>query len=136
MKHKKGILYAIKNPLWGDDIYKLGITSIHIKRRISNLNTSLYIECELSYTTDELVCCLYYEKLLKNLLIYYRINPKREFYRINKDDIKMIYNFFNEMNKILNTDEKLNEYIYKNKSISIDKPKKKKRKSIYIDTSY
>jgi hypothetical protein len=90
----------------------------------------------------------------------YRVNPKREFYYITREEIQMIFNGFNELNRILNTEEKLLEYIQKNnpeyfkkikyvkrKILTSNKQspvhdlathyktKKKKRKYLYVDTS-
>ena len=67
---------------------------------------------------------------------------------ICEDDIKMIFDFINELNTIFDTEEKLNWYIQnqhheylkkrkyvKSETSSSDKPKKKKRKYLYVDTS-
>ena len=96
MKFKKGILYSLKNVLWGDNIYKIGNTGQNINKRISNMQTSLYINCELEYVTTNLICCKYYEFLLKNILLSYKVNPRREFYFITKEEIKLIFDFFIE----------------------------------------
>ena len=156
MKFKKGILYSLKNDLWGGNIYKIGNTGQNIKSRIATIQTSLYLNCEIVYQTNELVCCNYWEKVLENILSKYRINPKREFYCISEEEIKLIFDFFNEFNNQLDTTEKLNNYIknnypgylskkrnkiivesnnsYESKNLSSfsDKPK---RKGIYVNTS-
>lgn len=162
MKFKKGILYSLKNVLWGDNIYKIGNTGQNINKRISNMQTSLYINCELEYITTNLVCCKYYEFLLKNILSSYKVNPRREFYFITKEEIKLIFDFFIELNNQLDNPEKLLKYIQENnpeylnkkrkyvKSESLsdnsnninkikrlnDKPKRKKKRGLFIDTSY
>jgi hypothetical protein len=147
MKFKKGILYGLKNDLWGDDIHKIGNTGQTLKSRISTIQTSLYLDCETVSHTDNLTCCLWWEKILENMLAPYRVNPKREFYYITEEEIKMIFNFINEFNKILDTEQKLLKYIqeknpeyfykkriYKSESSSDEKPRRKK--GLFVDTSY
>ena len=93
MKFKRGFLYGIKNfQLWGYDIHKLGNTGQTMKKRLSTILTSLYINCIIVYKTTELICCRFYEYLLKKILVSYRINPRREFYLITEEEIKLIYN--------------------------------------------
>ena len=149
MSKNSGILYALKNVLWGHNL-KCGLTTQKIEKRISNLQTSLFIDCELIATTNQLVNCKIYEFLLKKVLNHYRIREDREFFNVEIDMIKEIFETFNHINSILDTDEKLNEYIkrnypeYYNKkrkyynfiSSSSNKKKFKKKKGIYIDTTY
>lgn len=159
MEFKKGFLYSLSCPLWHSNIYKLGNTGHHIKKRISTMQTSLYIDIEIKYQTSELRCCKFYEYVLKKLLVSYRVNPKREFFSVQIDDIKLIYDFFSDLDKQLDSDEKLSKYIEdnfndyyksinrKNKTIKIindssDKIKKNysldkrnKNRKIFIDTS-
>ena len=98
---------------------------------------------------------MYYEYLLKKLLCNQRIRYNREFYNVDLETIIEIYEGFNQINSILNTEEKLYDYIKHNdpnyyskiinkkiiiESISssnneIKLDKQKKRKGIYIDTS-
>lgn len=133
------------------------------------MQTSLFIDCEIVYHTEELVNCKIYEYLLKKILKEYRERSDREFYNIEPEEIKEIFDNFNYINTILNTEEKLNEYIKNNHPeyfrlskkrlysemcssdssnslsfnkqivkirLSNDKPKKKKRKGLFVDTSY
>ncbi len=145
MSKNCGILYALQNELWQGNI-KCGLTTQKIKKRISNLETALFINCEIIATTNQLVNCKIYEFLLKKLLKDYRIRDDREFFNAEIDMIKEIFETFNYINSILDTEEKLNIYImnnypeYFNKKSgyfsSSDKPKSKKRRGLYIDTSY
>jgi hypothetical protein len=92
-------------------------------------------------------------KGVKRILVSWRINPKREFYYITEEEIKMIYDFFIELNMYLNSEERLFQYIQENdpeylnkkryrinnltdSSSSSEKPNRKKLKGIYVDTSY
>lgn len=151
MKSKSGILYGLNHPSWFE-YKKLGRTGQTIKKRISNMQTSLLGNIDIIYTTNLLVDCYFYEYLLKQILKNYRINARKEMFSVDEYDIQMIFNFFNELNNQLDDEIKLNSYIcqyypeylkkrkyYKNESssnsLSNDKPKKKKRKGLFVDTS-
>jgi hypothetical protein len=108
-KKNSGILYALSNELWQSKL-KCGLTTQKLQKRISNLQTSLFIDCKIVYQTNELVNCKIYEYLLKKILKDYRVRNDREFYDIESDEIKEIFENFNYINSILNTEEKLNEY--------------------------
>ena len=153
VKKNVGILYALSNKMW-TGLLKCGLTTQKLQKRISNLQTSLYIDCEIISYTNELVNCKIYEYLLKKILNNYRIRKDREFYNVEPEEIKEIFNNFNFINSILNTEEKLNEYIknnypeyFKNPKkrtysqmcsleSSSDKKKLKRRRVLYVDTSY
>jgi hypothetical protein len=145
MSKNVGILYALSNQLWQGNI-KCGLTTRKIEKRISNLQTSLFIDCELIATTNQLLNCKIYEFLLKKVLKEYRLRNDREFFNVEIEMIKEIFETFNYINSILDTDEKLNNYIernypeYYNKKSgyysSSDKPKRKKRRVLFVDTSY
>ena len=83
-----------------------------------------------------------YEYLLKKILKDYKLRKNREFYNITENEIILIYDFFNELNRELNTHDKLLEYIkktdikyYKKIIKKKDKCNIKRKKEIYIDTS-
>ena len=84
---------------------------------------------------------------MKKILSNYRLKSNKEFFDISEDDIQMIFDTFNYVNKIFNTPDKLNEYIknnypeylnkkriYKTDSSSDEKPRRKI--GLYVDTSY
>lgn len=143
MSKNVGILYALKNQLWQGNI-KCGLTTQKIEKRISTLQTSLFIDCEIISTTNQLVNCKIYEFLLKIVLKYYRIRDDREFFNVDKDVIKEIFETFNYLNSILDTDEKLNNYIERKYPEYFDKKRKssttekklKKKKGLYVNTTY
>ena len=147
MKTKVGILYALNHYYWFQ-YKKCGRTTRTVKERISNMKTSLLGNIHIIYTTDTLIDSYFYEYLMKQILKNYRIKPNKEMFDICEDDIKMIFDFINELNTIFDTEEKLNWYIQnqhheylkkrkyvKSETSSSDKPKKKKRKNLYVDTS-
>jgi hypothetical protein len=156
MRTKIGILYSLQNVNAWDNYKKLGRTTQKINKRMSNLQTSLIDNCELICVTDILLDTCFYEYLLKKILKNYRLRSDREFYDIEPDEIKEIFDNFNFINTVLNTEEKLNEYIKNNHPEyfrlskkrsysemcssdsynSSNKKKLKKRRYIYIDTSY
>ena len=162
MKTKIGILYSLENVNAWKKYKKCGRTTQKINKRLSNLQTSLLDNCEIIYMTDTLLDCYFYEYLLKQILKKYRPRHDREFYDVEFDEIKEIFQGFNFINQILNTPEKLNSYIEKNypeylnkkrkyvKSESSsdnsnninkikplnNKPKRKKKRGLFIDTSY
>lgn len=147
---KKGILYSLSHYSWFQ-YKKMGRTRQTIQKRISNMKTSLLGEIDIIYTTDTLIDCYFYEYLMKQILKNYRIKPNKEMFDVYEDDIKMIFDFINELNTIFDTEDKLNwyiqnqypEYLKKRKyvkneiSSSSDKPKRKRRrKGLFVDTSY
>jgi hypothetical protein len=145
MSKNSGILYALQNELWGTNL-KCGLTTQKIKKRISNLQTALFIDCEVIATTNQLINCKIYKFLLKKILKEYRIRTDQEFFNVDYSTIKEIYETFNYINSILDTEEKLNNYslynypeYYNRKnetSSSSEKPKRKRRKILFVDTSY
>lgn len=149
MSKNAGILYTLQNQLWGVN-YKIGLTTQKIEKRISNLQTSLFIDCELIATTEQLVNCKIYEFLLKKVLKEYRLRKDREFFNVEVEIIEQVFETFNYINSILDTDEKLNNYMMRNypeyfkkrkyikneTSLSSEKPKRKRSNGLFVDTSY
>lgn len=113
MKTKIGILYCIGNTSW-NEYRKCGRTIQTINKRVSNMQTSLLENCFIIYTTDTLLDTYFYEYLLKQILKKYRVRKDREFFEVYDDEIKEIYETFNYINSILDTEEKLNNYIERN----------------------
>ena len=67
MNKNCGIIYCLSNVLWQGQL-KCGLTTQKIEKRISNLQTSLFIDCELIAITNKLINCRVYEFLLKKIL--------------------------------------------------------------------
>jgi hypothetical protein len=147
MRTKIGILYCLKNVISWNNFKKCGRTSQLINKRLCNLQTSLLDNCEIIYTTEILQDIYFYEFLMKKLLKPYRVRLDREFFDVDDSEIQMVYDTFNYINKIYNTPDKLNEYIknnypeylnkkriYQTENSSDEKPKRKK--ALYVDTSY
>jgi len=145
---KKGILYSLSHYSWFK-YKKMGRTRQPMQKRISNMKTSLLGDIDIVYTTNELLDCYFYEYLMKLVLKNYRIKPNKEMFDVYEDDIKMLFDFINELNAIFDTEEKLNwyiqnfypEYLKKRKyvntnSSSSDKRKRKRSKGLFVDTGY
>ena len=65
-----------------------------------------------------------YEFLLKKILKEHRLRIDREFFNVEIETIKEIFETFNYINQILDTDEKLNNYIMINHPEYFNKKKK------------
>ncbi len=113
MSKNSGIIYALQNELWGQNL-KCGLTRQRIEKRIYNLQTSLFIDCDIIAITGQLVNCKIYEFLLKKILKEHRLRSDREFFNVDIETIKEIYQTFDYINTILDSEEKLNEYIKRN----------------------
>jgi len=75
------------------------------------MKTSLLCDIDVIYTTYTLIDCYFYEYLMKQILKNYRIKPNKEMFDVCDYDIKILFDFFNELNTIFYTQEKLNWYI-------------------------
>lgn len=106
---KKGILYALNHFSWFQ-YKKCGRTTRTVKERISNMKTSLLGDIHIIYITNELIDCYFYEYLMKQILKNYRIKPNKEMFDICEDDIKMIFDFINELNTIFDSQENSTEF--------------------------
>jgi hypothetical protein len=122
---------------------KCGLTTVSLNKRISNLNTSLFYNCDVVYITDTLIDCKFYEFVLHSLLKDFRVRIDREFFDIDQYVIKDIFDTFNHVNSNLNSEEKLHEYISNNypqyllrKKINNKYHKKPKiKRGLFVDTS-
>ena len=142
---KNGILYCLSNKVHWANKLKIGLTIQDLKKRIGSLQTSLFFDCEIECYTNNLVDCRFYESIIHFLLKKYRLRKDREFFEIEASEVKEIFKTINLINTILDTEEKLNEYIENNYPKNIKREKssessevkrhRKKKKGIYIDTS-
>lgn len=75
------------------------------------MKTSLLGDIDIIYTTNELIDCYFYEYLMKQILKNYnmsqrsetkvaldRIKPNKEMFDVCDYDIKILFDFFNELN--------------------------------------
>ena len=85
-------IYFATNPFYKDDIVKIGWTRNEPKIRAKSLyNTSVPCEFDFEFIIKTPFGQGYnIENKIHNYLKKYRINKKREFFKINKDDLIMI----------------------------------------------
>ena len=85
-------IYFATNPFYKDDIVKIGWTRNEPKMRAKSLyNTSVPCEFNFEFIIKTPFGQGYnIENKIHNYLKKYRINKKREFFKINKDDLIMI----------------------------------------------
>ena len=80
------------------------------------------------------------ENYMKKILNSYRYRQNREFFDVTHETIISLYELFNTINNLYNTEEELEEYIKTIFPSSVKRakvfPLRKKRKPIFIDTSY
>ena len=107
MKTKSGVIYCLSHFSWFQ-YKKCGRTTRTIKQRITNMQTSLLGNINIIYCTNQLLDCYFYEYLMKLILKNYRIKPNKEMFHVYDAEIKMIFDFFNQLNTMFNTEEKLN----------------------------
>ena len=87
---KHGKIYALNNPSFFG-LIKCGVSGQLIQKRIQTIQTSLPINCDVIYTTDDLLYPYFYEKMLKKILSQYRFRNNREFYSITESDVIHIF---------------------------------------------
>ena len=135
---KKGILYAVANINF-NRLLKCGKT-INLVNRLKSFHTSLPNDCEIVCITNELLNVHFYENYMKKILNEYRFRSNREFFDVTHETIISLYELFNTINNLYNTEEELEEYIKTIFPSSVKRakvfPLRKKRKPIFIDTSY
>lgn len=86
-----GFIYCLSNESLKDDIFKIGLTKRNPIIRMNELfNTSLPTEfkLELCKKVDD---CVKIENVIHTLLSKYRINKRREFFKIVIEKIRLIF---------------------------------------------
>jgi len=112
---KHGIVYVLTNPAM-PDLVKIGQTTNEITNRLNELNTTgvpFPFDCLFAGEVDD---CKLVENSLHKAFHPYRVNPKREFFRISPDQAIVILRLLSkkdvtpvvsaEINKSVSTDEK------------------------------
>ena len=87
----RGYIYCLSNEHLKDDIFKIGFTKRNPIIRLNELyNTSTPTEFKLEIC-KKVNDCVKIESVIHTLLNKFRINPKREFFKIQIDKIRMIF---------------------------------------------
>lgn len=86
-------VYAVSNPAFGDDIYKIGMTTRpNLRARIRELSSSTSVPTPFELEAAiKVIDAPKIEKKLHRKLARYRINDRREFFQIELSEI--IYHF-------------------------------------------
>jgi hypothetical protein len=87
----RGYIYCLSNEHLKDNIFKIGFTKRNPIIRLNELyNTSTPTEFKLEIC-KKVNDCVKIESVIHTLLNKFRINPKREFFKIQIDKISMIF---------------------------------------------
>lgn len=85
-----GFVYALKNSIFGEDIYKIGMTEKDPKERAKELSSQTSIPSPFEivaaikvYKPSEA------ESFIHNLLAEYRVNGKKEFFKVELGRLKI-----------------------------------------------
>jgi hypothetical protein len=129
----EGYLYVFYNESfvksYGEGVYKLGRTK-NLKNRISTYNTSFIKDSEYVLTSRLFKNSIKAENVLFFLLRKFRIRDKREFFKIELDELKK---YFIRVN---NFSDNIIEYIYKKiNSVIFDKNFINKLECLDINTN-
>jgi hypothetical protein len=85
-----GIIYVLKNEAM-PGLVKIGLTMDSVESRISSLSCSsgvpLPFECHFAAEIPDTVNLVKLEKTLHQLFLEHRINPKREFYKVEPEKV-------------------------------------------------
>lgn len=86
-------VYAVSNPAFGDDIYKIGMTTRpNLRARIKELSSSTSVPTAFELEAAiKVIDAPKIEKKLHRQLARYRINDRREFFQVELSEI--IYHF-------------------------------------------
>lgn len=117
-KPKEGFIYIMHNKLYGENIYKIG-NAINIEKRLKGYLTGYIEEPEILLQ----VKCIdkhFSEKYIFRKLKDYRIRTNREFFEVDINIIKNVFNEFEETINKLHTANELIDYVIDNKLYDID----------------
>ena len=80
-----GYIYIVRNPSFEKDIYKIGLTTTSTEKRISQLSNTSVPDGFALMRKWNVRDCKKAEKQIHKILNKYRINPKREFFKVDMD---------------------------------------------------
>jgi len=83
----KGYIYVMHNPAHGNDLFKVGLTRRNSDTRADELSGTGAPDKFLVAQEWEVTDCVSAEKWIHDILRDYRINPKREFFKISFQDL-------------------------------------------------
>jgi len=89
---KKGYLYIVRNPSHDKDVYKIGVTSRSIEKRLKELSGAgslidFYLE-KAWWVND----CFQLERITHNYFFDYRVRKGKEFFKVDLDTLTYFIN--------------------------------------------
>lgn len=96
----RGYIYLLRNPSHELDLFKIGLTTKIVEERAKQLSGTPSPDKFVIINRWQVMDCAIAEKLIHQKLDKYRINPKREFFKIKLEDaIKEISPIIDQINK-------------------------------------
>lgn len=96
----KGYIYILRNPAHELDLFKIGLTTKSVEERAKQLSGTPSPDKFVIINRWSVNDCVLAEKLIHKKLDKYRLNPKREFFKINLEEaIKEISLIIEKINK-------------------------------------
>lgn len=94
-----GFIYILRNPPMGDNIFKIGLTRNNVEDRVSQLSKTSVPDKFYKVQEWNVKDCITAEKLIHEKLDSYRIDPRREFFKIELENaIITIKKIIDELN--------------------------------------
>ncbi|MCJ7449412.1 MAG: GIY-YIG nuclease family protein [Bacteroidales bacterium] len=95
-----GYIYILRNPAMKEDIFKIGLTTLTVDERASQLSKTSVPDKFYKMIEWHVKDCYIAEKQIHQALQNNRIDPRREFFKIKMDDaIKVITEIIEKINK-------------------------------------
>jgi len=95
-----GYIYLLRDPAHELDLFKIGLTTKTVEERAKQLSGTHSPDKFVIINRWQVADCVLAEKLIHQKLDNYRINPKREFFKISLEDaIKKISPIIDQINK-------------------------------------
>jgi len=83
ISHNSGFIYLLRNPAHDLDIFKIGLTRLTVEERAKQLSGTPSPDKFTIISRWQVDDCVLAEKLIHSALDSYRLNPKREFFKVS-----------------------------------------------------
>lgn len=94
-----GFIYILRNPTMDNNIFKIGLTRNNVNERVAQLSKTSVPDKFYKSQEWNVKDCLKAEKEIHNRLNDYRVDPRREFFKIDYDKaISVIKDVIDELN--------------------------------------
>ena len=101
-----GYVYCMSNPCMAG-LYKIGYTERSIEERLQEANVSDTWRPPMPYILEFAKCVKepnQKEKTIHTILNKFRVNPKREFFRVELDQVKLLFDLMDGLEQPTETD--------------------------------